>query len=491
MKYYDPLELKKNSYDIVIIGSGAAGTALASTLSKSNKKILILEAGKQEWKEESQEIYSGYTSGYNHGDLQDVRIRQLGGSTNCWGGACVPFDPVDFELTENGRQLWPIKYDEIRPYYVDAGDFYGIGDYFDVKKPPQIFRQKITNLSQKYWLVNDDKKLFIERYDKLVLNNNLIDLCLCANVTDIKFESFNKISTVIIENYAQYEVKIKADKVVLAAGGLETTRLLLNWSEKYKVFDKIAKNLGLYYSPHIDIRTGSLIAFPGQVLESDSIPLNAQTLATGFFTLDFKQEDQQKFLNSQWTLHRKKKIIRGRRFWKWPRYFVNEMSEKETKLIKYLSTESEDGEVYDFVVMFDQTPTSESVITLSNETDRFNLKKIKLHFHIKNSDVDKIKNTYLEVARLFGKANVGRVNIGNVTDYLNHNEIGNSHHTGTVRMAQSPEFGCVDHNLKIFGVDNLWVCSSSVFPTPSQANPTFTIMALALRLGKELLNENY
>ena len=58
-------------------------------------------------------------------------------------------------------------------------------------------------------------------------------------------------------------------------------------------------------------------------------------------------------------------------------------------------------------------------------------------------------------------------------------------------MAQSPEFGCVDHNLKIFGVDNLWVCSSSVFPTPSQANPTFTIMALALRLSKELLNENY
>ncbi|MDC0551914.1 GMC oxidoreductase [Amylibacter sp.] len=487
MKYETPTEIIDLNYDIVVIGSGAAGTVLASKLANSNKKVLILEAGKNEWEYNSQKIYSGYTSGYLHDDIENVRIRQLGGSTNCWGGACLPFDPIDFELTENNRLLWPINHKILKQYYIEAGKFYGIGNYYKLNDPPKVFNTNISKLSQKYWLVNDNNKIFLDRYDKLVAGKKNIDLCLSANVIDVKFSAQNKIDSIVVEDYDNRVVTINAKKIVLAAGGLESTRLLLNWSERHTALNAIRKNLGLYYSPHINIRTGSLIAYPGKILNSDSISKGNQILATGFFSFDFKKSDQEKFLNSQWTLIRNDKLIKGKRFWKWPKQFINGISGKETELKKYLSSNSKDGELYDIVVAFDQTPTSKSLINLVDETDRFDLKKINVNFYIASEDIDRIKNTYMEVAKIFGEAGIGRANISGINEYLENNILGNSHHTGTIRMANSADYGCVDENLKIFGIENLWVCSSAVFPTPSQANPTFTIMALATRLSEELL----
>jgi choline dehydrogenase-like flavoprotein len=53
-------------------------------------------------------------------------------------------------------------------------------------------------------------------------------------------------------------------------------------------------------------------------------------------------------------------------------------------------------------------------------------------------------------------------------------------------MAERPEDGVVDANLRCFGVDNLWVASSAVFPTSGQCNPTLSIAAFACRLAAHL-----
>jgi choline dehydrogenase-like flavoprotein len=57
---------------------------------------------------------------------------------------------------------------------------------------------------------------------------------------------------------------------------------------------------------------------------------------------------------------------------------------------------------------------------------------------------------------------------------------------GTTRMATDPKHGVVDADLRVHGVDNLYVASSSVFPTVGYSNPTLTIVALALRLADHL-----
>jgi choline dehydrogenase-like flavoprotein len=57
------------------------------------------------------------------------------------------------------------------------------------------------------------------------------------------------------------------------------------------------------------------------------------------------------------------------------------------------------------------------------------------------------------------------------------------HHMGTTRMSTDPRSGVVDPDSRVHGIDNLYIASSSVFPTAGYANPTLTILALALRLA--------
>jgi choline dehydrogenase-like flavoprotein len=64
--------------------------------------------------------------------------------------------------------------------------------------------------------------------------------------------------------------------------------------------------------------------------------------------------------------------------------------------------------------------------------------------------------------------------------------IGGPHHIGTTRMSADPKAGVVDAQCRVHAVDNLYVVGSSVFTTGGHANPSFTLIALALRLADEL-----
>ena len=60
------------------------------------------------------------------------------------------------------------------------------------------------------------------------------------------------------------------------------------------------------------------------------------------------------------------------------------------------------------------------------------------------------------------------------------------HHMGTTRMHDSPKRGVVDADCRVHGLANLYAAGSSVFPTSGSANPTLTIVALALRLADSI-----
>lgn len=59
---------------------------------------------------------------------------------------------------------------------------------------------------------------------------------------------------------------------------------------------------------------------------------------------------------------------------------------------------------------------------------------------------------------------------------------GGKHHMGTTRMHADPKRGVVHPDCGVHAIANLYVADSSVFPTSGYANPTLTIVALALRL---------
>ena len=224
----EPRRIQDKKYDLVIVGSGPAGTAILDSFKNSDKSILILEAGFSKFKEISQTIYTGTTTGFGHGDLELWRKRQLGGSSNCWGGACVPYDEIDFLLKNDETKYWPIGLNDLIPFYLEAGEFYGIGNYFDIKNYPKLFKNKITNIKQSYWLVNEQEKKFQSKIERIVKSSRNLDLCAKSNVVDIDFISnSSKINSLIIEDYEGFRKKVIAEKFIICCGGIESTEYYL------------------------------------------------------------------------------------------------------------------------------------------------------------------------------------------------------------------------------------------------------------------------
>ena len=76
-----------------------------------------------------------------------------------------------------------------------------------------------------------------------------------------------------------------------------------------------------------------------------------------------------------------------------------------------------------------------------------------------------------------------------INTYLKNNIFGIGHHMGTTRMGFSKEDSVCDLNLKYHGINNLYINSTSVFPTGGIANPTLTLLALTSRLAENLNND--
>jgi choline dehydrogenase-like flavoprotein len=90
-----------------------------------------------------------------------------------------------------------------------------------------------------------------------------------------------------------------------------------------------------------------------------------------------------------------------------------------------------------------------------------------------------------------GRAGIGRVKLKdwladeNVKDLPEYTS-GGWHHMGTTRMSDDPKTGVVDAECKVHGINNLFVASSSCFPTGGAVNPTLTVVAMSLRLAAHL-----
>jgi choline dehydrogenase-like flavoprotein len=99
------------------------------------------------------------------------------------------------------------------------------------------------------------------------------------------------------------------------------------------------------------------------------------------------------------------------------------------------------------------------------------------------------KDTYNQTTALFKTAvnNLG----GDVSfwpwDSVKPYLVVNGHHIGTTRMSSDPAQGVVDANLKVHTLDNMYVAGSSVFASTGISNPTFTIVALSIRLAEHLI----
>ena len=130
-------------------------------------------------------------------------------------------------------------------------------------------------------------------------------------------------------------------------------------------------------------------------------------------------------------------------------------------------------------------PEYESRILLSDTKDIFGQPQTKADWVLNAGEPENFK----KLADLFSQAVTakggGPVQIGSWTA-IQSRMVYNGHHLGTTRMAATEQEGVVDRNLKVFGLDNLYVAGSSVWASPGNENPTFSIVAVSIRLAEHL-----
>jgi len=155
--------------------------------------------------------------------------------------------------------------------------------------------------------------------------------------------------------------------------------------------------------------------------------------------------------------------------------------------LPYTLVKNRDGS-YPLEFNSEQIPQSSSRITLSNELDRDGLRRVHVDWRLCEEDAQAAQRAFLLLRDVLRQHSWCRVEIAeaDLLPAIRRSVPLGGHHMGTARMAESSRDGVVDRNCAVFEVPNLFIASSAVFRTNSHANPTLTIVAMALRLAEHL-----
>jgi len=175
-----------------------------------------------------------------------------------------------------------------------------------------------------------------------------------------------------------------------------------------------------------------------------------------------------------------------------PEYMYDEMRKEYNSISKDIGGKGTTGQWYSkrCRVHFEQEPDPDNRVSLIEDRDWLGTQKVKVT--IKYSDLQ--KRTIVESMKAIGKA-LGESFMGKVRVSTDNTEIFNSfaagvggHHHGTTRMSDDPKLGTVNSDCQSHSVNNLFIAGASVFPTSSSENPTYTIIAMSIRLADHLKN---
>ena len=177
-------------------------------------------------------------------------------------------------------------------------------------------------------------------------------------------------------------------------------------------------------------------------------------------------------------------------------------------LLGVVSGSSPQSSVY-VQLLAEQRLDPESRVTLGSGRDALGMRTTRLDWRYGRQDRAALLGGMRTMAEQLGAAGLGRLQIlpngvvysenpdpehyisfwGADVDAVDPDDftigVGN-HHMCTTRMAATAADGVVDADCRVHDVDNLWIAGSSVFATGGVATPTFTIVALAIKLADHL-----
>lgn len=488
--------------DVCIVGAGAAGITIALQLENPKLSVTLIESGNFALDGATQDLYSGLNEGHEY-SLATTRLRFFGGSTNHWGGYCRPLDDIDFKFRPwVPLSGWPISRESLNPWYAMAHDILDLGPYnYEVE-----YWKDIAKDERKYLFKNQDviqTKLFqfspptrfSSKYAKKIEHSSSLRCYLNLNVLRCDTTDDGRaVESLTATTFSGTLVKVKAKLFVLALGGIETTRLLL-LSDRVRPMGDANRGgyLGACFMEHPDISPGVLyvrsgITFFEEVFRRelklkhskyDNYP-QFQDKSIAMAPVSVISEGMQKdrrLLNSGIQLHPLSDTA--------PQSASAGVAEKA--LLDLFGPTS--GKLQRFILgtVNEQAPNKASRLYLSKFPDKLGQPKVALNWRLSEQDKTSIYQSALILGHEIAKTGLGRLRITLPPVSEDWPLIrGYGHHMGSTRMSFNYNDGVVDPNLKVHGLNNCYVASSSVFPTGGSANPTLTLIALCLRLAEEI-----
>jgi choline dehydrogenase-like flavoprotein len=527
--------------DICIVGAGAAGISLALQFEHAPQTILILESGGHHSDSASQSLYRGSLTGpLPHPPLHRFRRRAFGGATALWGGRCVPFDAIDFsERPWMPATSWPIAYEALHPYYERAAQICEIGDFAFTPDTafPRGMRPTLHGFQQGHFTDAAIERFscpthFATRYSPRLNAATNITILLHANATQIHTtHNGTAARSLDVATFSGRHFSVQAKNIVLATGGLEIPRLLLVSRDHQKQgigngFDQV----GRCYMTHLAGTIGAVVPaqsapapFHGYEISDDGIycrrrfaltahaqralrcgnavarlhhprisdpahrsaALSAVQLAKPLVSFEYRTRlDTPSAPALFGHLRNLVQDIPGA-----ARFAAHWIRRRSLAARKYpsLIVSPRQGP-YSLDLHAEQAANPQSRVTLTHERDCLGLQKIAVDWRCTDTDTHTLRVALAALSEDFTNSGCAKLlyDPAELDTLIQREGAYGGHHIGTTRMAASPRHGVVDSNGRVFGMHNLFIAGSAVFPTSGQANPTLTIVALSLRLADEL-----
>jgi choline dehydrogenase-like flavoprotein len=537
-----------SQYDLCIIGSGPAGATIANVLSDSGYRICVLESGGK--------TAQKFTDDLREVDNQGILIkncsreRVLGGTSTTWRGLSSPLDPIDFKKREWVQYSgWPITLDELAPYYVVASHRFRFPSWEKFKDLDWVGIRDASS-SLPYWK-DLEKKIFIalecaQNYGKdfqEIYDTKNIDIYMGGTVTHlVGCSETGRVQKAIIRSSDGRKFELQANIFVVACGGIENPRILLN--STFACPNGLGNDrdqVGRYFMNHPKNNYGVIqLNRPIDDLPSYFGFLSLKTGYAGHLGLRLKEavQEQRKTLNSYvrfkpifgWSeresieslnyfterynfLLKSFKRLKGNKLLPLLDYSetgdhsLNVNDRKSTvNLFKMLGKIALDLPVvtqYLYHRLFDSScpqtttiylrnfmemePLPENRVTLSDRTDAFGIRLPYVTHQPSQLDRQSIAAVHHVLKEELERARWGKL-VSDLTPELEPwpIDLDASHHMGATRMGNDPSSSVVNQHCRLHFSPNVYLAGSSIFPTSGNANPTFTIVALAIRLAEHL-----
>ncbi len=487
----------KEKYDYIVVGTGIGGGTLISELTKFSNDILVVEAGNLKHNSPN------YISKGRDFGLRSTSSIQLGGTSNLWHGVLSFLDDIDFKQRDwiKGSK-WPITLDDLMPYYKKISKSFGIKDfeYFFENKLPEDLNNELKSIPFNRNILNN--KLFQQPLNILNYKHKLLKLYQSKKITllqnskvcKLNIDNGKAISVVIGTDNKLYDVS--ANNIIICSGALESPRILQNSNVNNPIIGKYLmdhpmgnlcqvkfkkpRKAQIYsakkYNPHIAIKTG--LTFSLDIQKKHKIPNHCFYLRPSF---------------SQGINNKSEKIKLSLLAFKDGKislkdiFYVLSNINIAFQILTYKLSYNATYKFADLFFVSEQTPTEDSFVRLSKDKkDEYGYPLAEINWNISKSDVESVEKCY-EILKKEGFSNEDFEFTHKFEDIdWSNNFTSAAHHVGTCRMAENENDGVVDKNLKVFGIDNLYICDGSIFRTGGNVNNGFTIAAFATRLAEHL-----